>query len=1145
MKKVEIYQKKICLTLRFCMVQVIFAILLGSTAFSNVAYEQKVLEKEITLRFTGENIIKALEKIERTANVKFVYNPFLFSTNYRVHVNFKNESLSEILDEILLQENIGYEAIGNHIVLKENDKKNSEKAPNTTDRTISGKVTDDVGETLPGVSIVVKGTQNGTTTNELGIYSLASIDEGVTLVFSYVGFLSKEVVVRNRSTLDVVLSKDTKTLNEVMVVGYGTVKKSDLTGSVARINAESFQNQPATQLTEMLSGTVAGFASNQTAGAAGGGSMEVRGPNSLSGGSSPLIVLDGVIYNGSIRDINPNDIETIDILKDASSAAVYGSRAASGVVIVTTKKGKSGAPTINFTSKFGISQPTNARKPYGPDEYIKFRQSYFRTVFPNIDYNFYTNPNELPADVSLEQWRNLSANPQQDNVREWMGRMRFFPIEQENYLANKTTNWYNEVIRKAKSQDYDISIGGQTDKFNYYWSLGYLNNEGVILGDKYSNVRSRINADYKIVDWLKVGVNAQFSDRDESSVPAALTYSGNGTPLNVNFYGNSPYGQVFDEAGNVIRMPHGHTDSPLLDYYRKDKLRKINSLFANLHADISLPLGISYRISFQPRYEAMKDFNFTSTDVRLGGLPSELSEGSREEYSHYEWMVDHLLKWYKEVGVHKFDFTFLYNTEESKRWSSKQSNKNFSPSELLGFHGLQFGDRPSVSNNDYRSTGDALMGRLNYTLKDKYLFTASVRRDGFSAFGQQNPRAVFPAFAFAWRISDEEFFKSNLIKQMKLRTSWGINGNRDIGIYASMAVVNSNLWYDGSNTRVGVFNSTLSNSALRWERTESINIGLDVTLANNVIDLSLDYYDMTTKDLLLNRNLPTTTGFTSITSNLGMLGNRGFEMTLNTTNVKNANFSWNSAFNFSLNRNKIKELFGNIGNYTLLGENRQGEIPDFTNKWFPGQPMDVIWDYKTAGIWQVNETDEAKKFGMRPGDFKSVDVNNDGKYTDLIDKQYIGHTSPRYRLGFTNNFSFFKHFTASVFVRADLGHMGAYDNALNRGWESNDRWNRNVGPVSYWTPQNPSNEFARLDVSTSAYGGGLQIYKPRSFVRVQDITLAYNLPSQITKRFKLNNVRAFGALRNAFTFTKWPDWDPESGSLPLPKSMTIGLSLTI
>lgn len=1136
MTKIATYRKKIIEILRIGSFQILIAFVFSSVAYAKLTQDQKILDKKVTLRFTGENIVKALEKIEEAAKLKFVYNPYIFATNYRVHVNFNGESISAILDEILLQENIGYEAIGNHIILKPLPEKNGTASTNTkhSERAVSGKVTDETGETLPGVSIVVKGTQNGTLTNEKGLYSLSLPDKEVTLIFSYMGYQNKEISTGNRSVIDIVLEKDTKLLQEVVVVGYGTVKKSDLTGSVARLNAETFKNQSVTQLTEMLSGTIAGFASNQNSGAAGGGTMEIRGPNSINGGSSPLIVLDGVIYNGSIRDINPNDIETIDVLKDASSAAVYGSRAASGVVLVTTKKGMTGAPTINFTSKFGVAQPTMARKPFGAEDYIKYRQAYFRTVFPNIDPNFYTNPNELPATLSIGDWRKLSANPQEDDIKEWMGRMRFFPIEQTNYLANKTTDWYKEVIRKAKTQDYDLSIGGKTDKFSYYWSLGYLNNEGVLRGDKYSTVRSRLNADYKIVDWLSVGINTQFSDRNESASPASLS-----------FYANSPYGQLLDENGNLIRMPHGHTDSPLLDYYRVDKLKKVNSMFSNLHADITLPLGISYKISFQPRYESVKDYSFTFTDIRLGGLPADISRGSRTDYSSYSWMVDNLLKWNREFGKHKFDVTFLYNVEENNEWSSFQSNQNFSPSQELSYHGLQFGNAPAVTDNDARSTADALMGRLNYTFNDKYLLTASVRRDGFSAFGQENPRAVFPAFAFAWRLSEEPFFHSNLVNQLKIRTSWGVNGNRDIGAYASLARVNSNLWYDGSSTRVGVFNSTLANAALKWERTASINLGVDLTLQNNLADISLDYYNMTTKDLLLNRNLPTITGFTSITSNLGELGNRGLEMTINTKNIKTTKFSWNSTLAFSFNRNKIKRLFGNIGSYTLLGEKREGEIPDFTNKWFPGQPMDVIWDYKPLGIWQVDEAVEATRYGMRAGDFKSVDVDNDGKYTDLIDKQFIGYTAPRYRLGFNNNFTFLTYFTASVFIRADLGHMGAYANALNVGWESGDRFNRNVGPVPYWTPENPINDYARLDVSTSWYGGGLQIYKPRSFVRVQDVTLAYNVPSKISRRLLLNNLRAFGALRNILTFTKWPHWDPESGTTPLPKSFTLGLSLTI
>lgn len=1009
-------------------------------------------------------------------------------------------------------------------------------AQDNSTRTVSGVVTDGgSGETLPGVNIVIKGTNAGTVSDMDGEYSLQVSGGEASLVFSFIGYLSKEVTIGNQSIIDISLDPDAADLDEVVVVGYGTVKKRDLTGSVERINADVFKNQSMTQLTDMLTGNVAGFNANQSTSAAGGSSLEVRGPTSLNAGTSPMIVLDGVVYKGSLQDINPHDIESIDILKDASSAAVFGSKAASGVILVTTKKGKKGKPTINYSSRFGLAEPARDRKPLGPDEYIQFRKDYFRTIFPKTPYDFYTNPSNLPGDVSLEDWRGYSNNPIADDTQEYMSRLRLFPIEQENFLSGKTVDWYDVVMRRGFRQTHDLSIGGGADGFDYYWSIGYTDNEGVRVGDEYASIRSRLNVDFQVNEWLNVGVNAQFSDRDESGVPASM-----------GFYSNSPYGREFDKAGNLERLPHGHTFHPLIDHYNTNKLRKINSLFSILYADVKLPLGITYSLSFQPRYESMKDLRFMSTDIRFGGRPSEdQSEGTRNEYSHYEWMVDNLLKWNKEIGDHAIDATLLYNAEETKRWSSNNSNINFFPTEELGYHALQFGNNPALSNNDYRSTGDAMMARVNYSYRSKYLLTASVRRDGYSAFGLENPRATFPALALAWQIADEDFFDVDLINRMKFRVSWGVNGNRDIGMYASLARLQSNLWYDGTSQRVGVYNSSLANSGLKWERTESINFGLDVGIKEDRLDLTLDYYDMTTTDLLMNRILPSITGFSDVTSNLGELGNKGFEMTFNSVNISNKDLTWRSSLVFSLNRNKIKHLFGDIGSYTLLGETRVGEVPDYSNEWFPGQAIDVVWNYELQGVWQMNEADQASVYGMRVGDFKGVDVDGDGVYNELVDKQFIGYEEPRYRLGLRNDFSFLTHFTASVFLRADLGQIGSYSPALNAGWESNDRRSRNVGPVPYWTPENPINDYARLDVSTSGYGGGLMIYKPRSFVRIQDVSLSYSLPASLAKRIKLNNLRVFGSVRNLATFTKWPHWDPESGSSPMPRIFTTGLSLSL
>src|SRR5690606_13609214 len=412
-------------------------------------------------------------------------------------------------------------------------------------------------------------------------------------------------------------------------------------------------------------------------------------------------------------------------------------------------------------------------------------------------------------------------------------------------------------------------------------------------------------------------------------------------------------------------------------------------------------------------------------------------------------------------------------------------------------------------------SGDGLMARVNYSLGGKYLFTGSIRRDGFSAFGRENPRATFPALAFAWQISDENFYDFSLVDQLKMRLSWGVNGNRDIGPYAAFSQMGSYQYYNGSEVQMVIYTSTLSNPGLMWEETESYNVGFDIGILENRINLTLDYYDMTTSNLLVNRSLPRVTGFENVTSNIGELANRGFEVTIGSVNINSSNLNWRSNLNFSLNRNKIKSLFGETGEYILEGKTYTGEIPDFENEWFIGQPIDVIWNYDILGVWQVEEAAEAAEYNLSPGDFKANDLDGNGAYEALQDKKFIGYTEPRYRLGLRNEFDFLRNFSASIFIRADLGHQRAFNESV-AGWSTFDC--RSTANYPYWTPDNGSNDYPRLNINDSPYGGGIMPYKPLSFVRIQDLSLSYNLPASATKAFYVQQARIFGSVRNLYSF---------------------------
>ncbi|MEJ7830458.1 MAG: SusC/RagA family TonB-linked outer membrane protein, partial [Segetibacter sp.] len=667
------------------------------------------------------------------------------------------------------------------------------------------------------------------------------------------------------------------------------------------------------------------------------------------------------------------------------------------------------------------------------------------------------------------------------------------------------------------------------------------------VGDKFSTFRTRLNVEAKAAKFMTVGINMQFADRDESQVPVNW-----GTMVNA-----TPYGDLYKPDGVTLRdSPNddiGNTTNPFLDNTYTSRLQKTNSLFGSIYAKGNLGLGFSYQVNFTPTFAFYRYFNARS--VRDFRVAARKGVATRTDSTLYNWQVDNLLFWNKTFGDHQFDATFLVNAEKLQSWRNQIDNEGFDPNDNLSYHNIGSGIKPVVSSDDQVSTGDALMGRLNYSYRQKYLLTTSLRRDGYSAFGQGNPRATFPSVALGWVFSKEKFASSKFLTYGKLRASWGINGNRDIGRYAALSDLSTGKYQYISPAGAVILVSQLAvnrlqNPGLKWERTESYNLGLDYSILKDRIGGTIDVYRKSTKDLLVLRTLPNVTGFSNVLDNIGEVQNKGVELSINTVNMKTQNFSWRSTVNFTLNRNKIVHLYGPVPTYDATGK-YIGDIEkdDIANRWFIGHDIDEIWDLKVLGVWQQNEAAEAATFKLRPGDFKVQDVDGDGTFSNT-DRQFLGFRNPRYQWTFRNDFTFLKHFDFSFMLYSNWGQQSDYNQAKNNSGFL-DRQNSYILP--YWTPETPTNEYARLYSSNGS--ADFSIYRKTSFVRLNTVALAYTLPGDLLNRAKIQGLKIYMNVTNAALYAPdWTFWDPEfrnrnnegniSTAIP-PRIYSLGLNLTL
>jgi len=1021
---------------------------------------------------------------------------------------------------------------------------------------LSGVIKDATGEPVIGANVTEKGTANGTISDLDGKFKL-SVSPNATLVVSYIGYITQEIRIQQGKPVMVTLVEDAKTLDEVVVVGYGTMRKKDVTGSVIQIRPDKLASEAPKTVQDVLRGTP-GLKVGLDSSAKGGGSLEIRGNRSVSEISTggPLLILDNMPFYGELSEINPEDIGQIDVLKDASAAAVYGAKAANGVVIITTKKGKKGKPTVNFSAKVGFVNKSKYREVYSANEYMQFREDWYKTPTygfnadtgnyeayqtGNIKPGYYDHPSRLPNGVSVEDWRAYTSQGD-DSDASIYGKRLFTQADEimlNNYVAGKSFDWYDHAFQTGFNQDYSVSISGGSDNMNYYMSLGYLSNEGAVRGNEYRAIRGNMKLSGNVTDWLEISANVNFQDRTDGDLPLD---AGSATA-------NSPYGSYRDAEGNLVVHPMGTRNTYNKGYNydfnnQYEELEKgftvLNSIFT---AKIKLPFNITYSFNASPRFQWFYDRWFQSSE-HPDWAP--ISHGAnRKQHKNFDWSINNTINWdYTFADKHHVNLTLVQEAEEYRSWQDNIEARNIQPTDALGFHNIGSAGKTesSFSSKDSHHTATGMLARLFYSYDDRYMMTTSIRRDGYSAFGQNNPYATFPSIALAWTFTNEKFFNWEPMNYGKLRISWGENGNRSLkDPYQSVANLEPGSRLHSYLTSTGNLVETqylkisrMANPSLRWEKSQAYNFAVDYGFLDNRISGTLEAYVINTKDMIMNRKLPGFTGFQEIATNLGQVQNRGFELTINTQNIKKQNFEWSTSFNFSYNKNEIKHLY--YENEDILDDNGNiigSKERDEYGKWFIGKPIGAIWDYRVTGIWQPNEADEAKKVGQGPGDPKVANnytkddiVNADGTVTPVYndkDKEFLGQDTSPYIWSMRNSFTIYKNFEFSFNIYSQMGAKFLDGHYLNQHNASEVDYGHNVVKRDYWTPDNLTNGYARLNSKGPKGVNSPQRIVNASFIRLENISLAYNVPKSVIAKWKINNLKIYGSVRNAALWTK-DDW---------------------
>ncbi|MEP7323790.1 MAG: TonB-dependent receptor, partial [Saprospiraceae bacterium] len=955
---------------------------------------------------------------------------------------------------------------------------------------------DGKGSGLPGVTVLQKSSTVGTITDVDGNFSLNVPNNDAILVFSYVGFSTQEVAVGSQSQIKIVLTEDVTALSEIVVTGYGTQKKSQLTGAISRISAKEISELPITNLAQALTGRASGV--NVTQSGSKPGSVPkilIRGRRSFNAGNDPLYVVDGIPLSGGYEDINPNDIQSLEVLKDATATAIYGARGANGVIIVSTKRGssKKGKTTVTLDTYVGQSKALDKLELFSGDEFAEYVREAYRATGGYKDAAGNPVPTGVADATADAKVAVLGGDPQ----------------VAAGILAHRNNDYQDLILKSGLMQNHTIGIQGGNEKTEFYISAGFFKDKGISEGLDYSRYSLRANIDHSVNNFLKVGLSSyvMYSERNgESLNPYSLTLQQN------------PLGRPYDDNGNLIFSPTNDAllTNPLYEIIpgaQVDNTKKYR-IFNSLYAEAKIMDGLKYRVNFGPDFTLARRGQFVGalTNARKGGD----AQAANENRFGFNWTLENILTYNKTIGKHNFNFTGLQSIQKDN-FEAYGSSVTGVPAEPQQFYSLgSAASVQSIGSTLIQWTINSYMGRLNYDFNDKYLLTLTLRRDGSSRFGDNTKYGNFPGIAAGWNIAHEPFMKSvSWIDALKLRAGWGKVGNQGVVPYQTQGLLSRTTYAWGANAAYGYRPNTIGNPDLRWESSATANVGLDYSLFKGRLQGSLEGYVTNTESLLLSDFLPGSTGFNAVTRNVGHTRNKGIELNLTSVNINTNNFKWETDLSFSKNTEAIIELYN-------------GKIDDIGNRWFIGQPLNTYFDYQKIGIWQTNEADAAKSFGSEVGQIKIQDTNGDGKI-NASDRVILGSDIPDFQAGMTNRFRF-KGFDLSFFFYASIGQK------IVSGFHQNN--NQLAGryqqiKVDYWTPLNPTNEFPRPKSSQEfPVNNTAIIYYDGSFVKLRNINFGYSLPASLTKKLGAESVRIFSSIQQPIIWSQYRDKyngvDPEA-----------------